>query len=54
MKIIKLESTFNTRDISSFKTIDGRSIKENRLIRSGHLHYATLNDIETLKKHNIK
>ena len=54
MKVIKLDSTFNTRDLSFFKTKDGRSIKENRLIRSGHLHYATLNDIETLKKHNIK
>lgn len=54
MKIIELESTFNTRDLSSFKTIDGRSIKENRLIRSGHLHTISDNDVETLKKHNVK
>lgn len=54
MKVIKLESTFNTRDLSSFKTTDGKSIKENRLIRSGHLHTINENDIKTLKKHNVK
>ena len=54
MKLINLESTFNTRDLSNFKSVDGRQIKENRLIRSGHLHNLTENDIETLKKHNLK
>lgn len=54
MKVIKLESTFNTRDLSYYKTSDGKSIKENRLIRSGHLHTINENDIKTLKEHNVK
>ena len=54
MKVIKLDSTFNTRDLSYYKTKDGKSIKENRLIRSGHLHTISENDITTLKEHNLK
>ena len=54
MEIIKLETTFNTRDLSNFTTIDNRRIKENRLIRSGHLHNLNENDIQTLKEHNLK
>lgn len=54
MKTITLESTFNTRDLSNFITVDGRQIKENRLIRSGHLHTLTDKDIQTLKNHNLK
>lgn len=54
MKIINLESTFNTRDLSSFTTKEGRKIKPNRLIRSGHLHNISKNDIKTLKSLNIK
>ena len=54
MKVIILESTFNTRDLSFFVTKDGRKIKENRLIRSGHLHNLSENDIKTLINHNLK
>ena len=54
MKVIILESTFNTRDLSFFVTKDGRKIKENRLIRSGHLHNLSENDIKTLTNHNLK
>ena len=54
MKVINLEKTFNTRDLSFFTTSEGRKIKENRLIRSGHLHTISENDIETLKNHNLK
>ena len=50
MKVIKLDSTFNTRDLSYYKTKDGKSIKENRLIRSGHLHTITENDIKITRK----
>ena len=54
MKVINLESTFNTRDLSFFVTKEGRKIKEDRLIRSGHLHTISKNDIKTLKSHNLK
>ena len=53
MKVINLESTFNTRDLSALK-IDNKRIKENRLIRSGHLHNLTENDVNTLKNLNLK
>ena len=51
MKVINLESTFNTRDLSSLK-IENKRIKENRLIRSGHLHNLTENDVNTLKNYD--
>lgn len=54
MKVIDLDSTFNTRDLSSFTGADGRKIKENRLIRSGHLHSLSENDVKTLKNCNLK
>ena len=54
MKIINLESTFNTRDLSNFKGYNGRAIKENKLIRSGHLSVLTDNDVTTLKNHDLK
>ena len=53
MKVINLESTFNTRDLSALK-IENKRIKENRLIRSGHLHNLTENDVNTLKNLNLK
>ena len=54
MKVIDLESTFNTRDLSFLRLNECKSIKENRLIRSGHLHSLTENDINTLKKLNLR
>lgn len=46
--LIKLEGTFNTRDLGGYKTNDGHMIKERRLIRSDDLFRLTRNDINIL------
>ena len=45
---IKLKKLKNTRDLGGYATKDGRKIKHNMLIRSGHLAGATENDIAKL------
>lgn len=51
---IELSYTFNTRDLAFMKTKDNLQIKPNKLIRSGSLHRLSSDDIDTLKKHNLK
>ncbi|MCH5172160.1 MAG: tyrosine-protein phosphatase, partial [Erysipelotrichales bacterium] len=41
---IELEGLPNTRDLGGLKTKDGKTIKYKKLLRSGHLHFATEND----------
>lgn len=54
IKRIKLKGLKNTRDIGGFCTEDGRRIKYNLLIRSGHLGKATDEDIACLcDEHNL-
>ncbi len=56
MKIrrIKLETLKNTRDLGGFRTYDGKKIKQNSLLRSGHLAAASGKDISVLcEKHNV-
>lgn len=48
IKRIKLDKLKNTRELGGYPTIDGRVVKHNMLIRSGHLSAATDRDIETL------
>lgn len=53
-KIIKLEGTFNTRDIGGIINIDGECIRYNRMIRSDALNEITTQDIEYLKELGLK
>ena len=46
---IKLQGTFNTRDLGGIKTCDGRMVKLHRLIRSDSLFETTTEDHEILK-----
>lgn len=48
---IPLEKLPNTRDLGGMKTIDGRCILPNRLIRSGTLFGATESDLKILAEH---
>ncbi len=48
IKRIKLQKLKNTRELGGYPTIDGRTVKHNVLIRSGHLAKATDEDIKTL------
>lgn len=50
---IDLEMLHNTRDLGGLKTIDGRVIKENMLIRSGALYGLSENDVSTLRQHGL-
>lgn len=53
MARIELENLLNTRDLGGIKTVDGRIIKENMLIRSGQLYNLSKNDVNTLLNHNL-
>ncbi len=48
---IDLQCLNNTRDLGGIKTADGRSIKPNIFVRSGHLYNASLSDIAWLSDH---
>lgn len=54
MENINLSHTFNTRDLKGMKTTDNYKIKANKLIRSGSLHRLSNEDIEALRKHDLK
>lgn len=45
---ILLDGLSNTRDLGGYTTLEGRSIKNKKLIRSGTLMMATANDIKIL------
>lgn len=56
MKIrrIKTEKIKNARDLGGFPAANGKTIRKNALIRSGHLAMATENDLKLLcEKHNL-
>ena len=48
IKRIKLQKLKNTRELGGYPTSDGRTVKNNMLIRSGHLANASDDDIKTL------
>lgn len=55
LKRIKLGKPKNTRDLGGIPTKDGKHIKYNKLIRSGHLNELTDKDKKILVgKHNLK
>ena len=47
-KRIEFETLNNTRDLGGMRTEDGRTIVSGKLIRSGHLYGASVNDIARL------
>lgn len=49
-KILKLEGADNIRDLGGLKTIDGKIIKPNCLIRSNHLSFITDADAKVLSE----
>ncbi len=52
---IPLEGVKNTRDLGGFKTVDGKTVKAHKLIRSGELATLKKTDIDILKKeYNLK
>ncbi len=46
---LSLECLPNTRDLGGMKTADGRMIRRGRLLRSGHLFFASRADLQWLK-----
>lgn len=54
IKILKLESTYNTRDLGGYKIFDGKATKYNVFLCSDNTHKLTEKDIETLKNYNVK
>lgn len=46
--LVKLDGTFNTRDLGGYKTKDGKVIKSKRLFRSDDLYKLSNNDIDAL------
>lgn len=46
--LIKLNGTFNTRDLGGYSTISGKIIKSKRLLRSDDLYKLTSSDINVL------
>lgn len=53
-KVLKLESTYNIRDLGGFKTTDGKTTKYFAFLRSDDTDELTENDIKTLKKYGVK
>ena len=49
MVLIKLDGTFNTRDLGCYPNKDNRFIKPNLLYRSDKLYRLTDNDIKKIK-----
>lgn len=49
-KRIPLESTINTRDLGGYKSMNGKTLKYKRVIRSDYLFSLTENDIKYLKE----
>ena len=52
--IINLNTTFNTRTIGGFTTIDNSTVKKNILFRSDALNNLNINDKNILKQLNIE
>lgn len=50
---IALQKLYNTRDLGGMETMDGRRIKKNLIIRSGQLHDASEEDLETLQSRGV-
>ena len=53
-RIIKLEGTFNTRDIGGIFNEEGKCIQYNRMIRSDALNKITVQDVDILKQLGLK
>lgn len=47
-KVIPFEKLYNTRDLGGMTGAGGRKIKSGKLIRSGHLYFASENDLAWL------
>ncbi|MDL4839323.1 tyrosine-protein phosphatase [Aquibacillus rhizosphaerae] len=54
MREIKLEGSFNFRDLGGYQTEDGRRVKHGMLYRSGNLSRLTASDLEIVNQLGIK
>lgn len=54
LREIKLEGSFNFRDLGGYETLDGRRVKQGLLYRSGNLSRLTDHDQKILKQLDIK
>ncbi|GAA0343950.1 hypothetical protein GCM10008967_37990 [Bacillus carboniphilus] len=54
LREIKLEGSFNFRDLGGYQTVDGRRVKQGLLYRSGNLSRLTESDMEIIKPLGIK
>ena len=53
VKVLKLESTYNIRDLGGFKTADGKTKKYSMFLRSDDTDELTESDIKTLKNYGV-
>lgn len=54
IKILKLETTCNTRDLGGYETTDGKITKFKQFLRSDNTDRLTKEEIETLKNYGVK
>lgn len=54
MKPPVFEKLNNTRDLGGIRNRDGKTVRKNRLIRSGQLFFASKKDLETLEDMNVR
>lgn len=52
-KIVKLETTYNTRDLGGYKATDGKITRHGVFLRSDDTDNLTLKDIEKLKAYGV-
>lgn len=52
-KIVKLQTTYNTRDLGGYKTADGKITRHGVFLRSDDTDNLTLKDIEKLKTYGV-
>jgi protein tyrosine/serine phosphatase len=53
-RTIALEGAFNARDIGGYITDNGRQVRWRRILRTGHLHRLTPQDMEQLREIGVR
>ena len=52
-RVITLDGGINFRDLGGYRSIDGKTIRWRKLLRSGHLANITKNDISRLSSFGL-